>query len=196
MTESDRLCETRWLQRVFEAMMECTQPESAAALANLRERIARLAWDDDAPKAAAFSAEGDSDRFRRHPLAAVEATGCSALLMYWPAGHATLPHDHDGLWGIEVVVDGQLDVEEYVKSGTVQQPMLTFARTLHLGAGDAATFRGQQYVHRCRNLSNVSPTLTLHLYGGVLEAFTSYERDAGGRLVPVRQIPCSDRTLS
>jgi hypothetical protein len=196
VTAPDRLCETRWLQRVFEAMMDCAQPDSPASLADLRTRIAELAWADDAPKAAAFVSAGEDDRFRRHPLATVEATGCSALLMYWPAGHATLPHDHDGLWGIEVVIDGQLDVEEYVKSGSAQQPTLTFARALHLGAGDAATFRGRQYVHRCRNLSNVSPTLTLHLYGGMLEAFTSYERDDSGRLVPVRQVPRSDRALS
>jgi hypothetical protein len=32
--------------------------------------------------------------------------------MYWPAGHATLPHDHGGHWGIEVVLDGALHVEE------------------------------------------------------------------------------------
>lgn len=196
MSESGRLCQTQWLHRVLDTLMQFRGAASDRALADLRDRLSSLVWADDAPTAAAFAAESEGDRFRRHPLATVEATGCSALLMYWPAGHATLPHDHDGLWGIEVVVDGRLDVEEFVRSETGSQTTLTHARSLRLEAGDAALFADRRYVHRCRNLSNIAPTLTLHVYGGALETYTSYEHDAAGRLVARRSVARSDRSLS
>ena len=196
MSESDRPGETQWLRRVLDVLMRYRDADVSASLSELRDRICPLAWDESAPKAAAFASDGDGDRFRRHPLASVEAIGCSALLMYWPAGHATLPHDHDGLWGIEVVVDGQLDIDEFVKSEREGHLSLTHARSLRLGIGDAAMFSGSQYVHRCRNLSNIAPTLTLHIYGGALDAYTSFDRDAAGRVVAQRRITRSDRCLS
>ena len=192
MCESDHPRETMWLYRVLETLMEFQR--SRRGLDELRDRLTPLAWAEGVPEAASF-AEGEN-RFRRHPLASVEAIGCSALLMYWPPGHATLPHDHGGLWGIEVVLDGALDVEEYVRSGSADAPALTYARSLSLRTGDSAMFASRDYVHRCRNLSNVAPTLTLHVYGGVLDTYTSFDRDAAGRLGAYVQVARSDRTLS
>jgi hypothetical protein len=194
MSAPDRLCETRWLQQVLSALTRFNDAKSPGQLANLRDELCRLVRSAGAPRAATFAAEGDS--FRRHPLAIVEAIESSALLMYWPAGHATLPHDHGGLWGIEVVIDGTLDVDEFVRAGGADLPVLAKSRTLRLDAGDAAMFTNDRYVHRCRNLSNIAPTLTLHVYGGRLERYTSFDRDAAGVIRPKMQIAKSDRTLS
>jgi hypothetical protein len=191
---TERLCDTRWLQRILECLTAFKQANTSDALTVLRNRLTALAASEDSPRAEGFASEGE--RFRRHPIASIEKLDCSALLMYWPAGHATLPHDHAGLWGIEVVVDGHLDVDEYTKSGSNDQPILTFARSLHLAAGDAAMFTSDHYVHRCRNRSNTEATLTLHVYGGVLDAYTAFDRDAVGRLFPTRKLTVSDRALS
>jgi hypothetical protein len=191
---ANRLCETRWLQRVLDCLADFKRANTSNALNALRDRLSALAAAEDAPRVLNFASEGDE--FRRHPIASVENLDCSALLMYWPAGHATLPHDHAGLWGIEVVVDGNLDVDEYTNSGPADQPSLTFVRSLGLTAGDAAMFTSEQYVHRCRNRSNTSATLTLHIYGGVLAAYTAFECDAAGRIVPALRTTLNNRALS
>jgi hypothetical protein len=191
---SDRLCQTRWLQRVLDCLVAFKRANTPDALPALRNQLSALAADENAPRAHAFAPEGE--QFRRHPIASVESLDCSALLMYWPAGHATLPHDHAGLWGIEVVIDGRLDVDEYTRSGPPDQPTLTFTRSLQLMAGDAAMFTSARYVHRCRNRSNTSSTLTLHVYGGVLDAYTAFEQDADGRVIPARRTTVNNRSLS
>jgi predicted metal-dependent enzyme (double-stranded beta helix superfamily) len=197
MTELEHAGETRWLRRVL-ATLETFRPGAMAIdrIDALRDAIVRLTADDDCPIATTFAPDANREPFRRHPVASVEALGCSALLMVWPAGHATTPHDHGGLWGIEVVLDGRLDVDEYVRGGTEAEPTLEFRRSLRLDAGDAATFASPAYVHRCRNRSNVAAALTLHVYGGALDAFRKFERDADGRMLEVVCRPAVDRALS
>ena len=190
---TDRLCESRWLQRVVDCLTDFKRANTLKALGALRDRLSAIAASEDAPNVHRFAADGDE--FRRHPIAAVESDDCSALLMYWPAGHATLPHDHAGLWGIEVVVDGRLDVDEYLKSGSADEPILTLVRSLSLRAGDAAVFTSEQYVHRCRNRSNTSATLTLHIYGGVLAAYTAFDTDAAGKIIAAVRTTVNNRTL-
>jgi hypothetical protein len=190
------LCETQWLQRVLGILMEFRGRDSVSALAELRDQLLSLCWQEGCPSAIAFAKDGDGDRFRRHPLAGAELLGCSALLMYWPPGHATLPHDHGGHWGIEIVLDGALDIDEFVGCGNPETPSLTPTRRLRLTPGEAALFTGARYVHRCRNLSNASPALTLHVYGGVLDAFTTFDRDTTGRLCSKLQTTQTDRSLS
>lgn len=191
---TDRLCESRWLQRVVHCLADFKRANTLNALDTLRNRLRALAVAEDAPYAYRFAADGE--QFRRHPIAAVESEDCSALLMYWPAGHATLPHDHAGLWGIEVVIDGHLDVDEYTQSSEADKPVLSFVRSLRLAAGDAAMFTSENYVHRCRNRSNASATLTLHIYGGVLAAYTAFETDGVGHVVPTLRATANNRVLS
>lgn len=185
-------CDSGWLRSVvgavkrFQASRDMTVDELGAELSH-------LAWSEQAPSAIALP--GDKDRFRRHPIAGAKDLGCSALLMYWPPGHATLPHDHGGFWGIEVVLDGTLHVEEFVREGTAQSPRLTRSSSVYLGIGDAAVFTSPRYVHRCRNLSNAGPTLTLHVYGDALNEYVAFENDACGTLRAAPRIAPSDAPL-
>jgi len=196
MPDLTRLGETRWLHEVFATLRHATVPDSLTRLECLRDRVMPLAWADGAPRACSFVSADEHDRFRRHPLASVEALDCAALLMYWPPGHATVPHDHGGLWGIELVVDGALSVNEFVRIGEGDRSTLVPTRSMQLGVGDAALFHSDNYIHRCRNLSNVTPTLTLHVYGGVLTDYNAYTPDAPGRFSWSRQIAREDHRLS
>jgi hypothetical protein len=74
-------------------------------------------------------------------------------------------------------------------------PCTSSARCLYLGIGDAAVFTSPRYVHRCRNLSNAAPTLTLHVYGGALEHYVAFDKDAGGVLRAEPRIAVSDAML-
>lgn len=181
--------EKSWLRDVVAALKRF-QTSSHVTVDQLGAELAHLAWSDRAPTASTFC--GARDRFRRHPIAGASELGCSALLMYWPPGHATLPHDHGGHWGIEIVLDGALHVEEFIREGSPLVPRLTKSSAVYLGIGDVALFTEPRYVHRCRNLSNVSGTLTLNVYGGTLEGYTDFEIDSGGLLRGSSRIAVSD----
>jgi len=196
MPDLTRLAETRWLQEVLATLRHGSAPDSLSQLEGLRDLVIPLAWAEGVPRADSFTSTDEPDRFRRHPLASVEALGCAALLMYWPPGHATVPHDHGGLWGIELVVDGALSVNEFVRIGEADRSMLVPTRSMQLGVGEAALFHSGNYVHRCRNLSNVTPTLTLHVYGGALTEYNAYTPDAAGRFNWSRQFAREDQRLS
>jgi hypothetical protein len=94
----------------------------------------------------------------------------SAILIGWPPGHASSIHDHDGLWGIELVLRGTLEVDEFEVDGDAAR------RTGHieLPAGQGTVFDRAGYAHACSNPSTTEPTLSLHVYGGPLVQYTAY----------------------
>ena len=109
----------------------------------------------------------------------------TGLIMVWPPGYSTPIHDHDGLWGIEWVLQGTLSVDDFElvdSSDGHAQPR--FIGTTLLEEGQSCAFLGTRgHAHRCSNLSTRRPTITLHLYGGLLEMYRNYEAARGGRFV-------------
>ncbi|HEY0180526.1 MAG TPA: cysteine dioxygenase family protein [Dokdonella sp.] len=109
----------------------------------------------------------------------------TGLIMVWPAGHSTPIHDHAGLWGIEMVLQGALGVEDYElvadAHGDVQP---RFVGTTLLEEGQSCAFLGTHgHAHRCANLSPRRPAVTLHVYGGLLETYRNFTEARGGRYV-------------
>ena len=150
---------------------------SAADLERLRAELPALAWRADCPSAVAIAGNRDATQYRRHLVASGSADEFQALLISWPPGYQTPLHDHDGLWGIELVLDGALAVNEYRASHRDGATRLTTERSLLLGIGDAAAFAGIDYVHSCRNLSADRRALSLHVYGGALAQYTTFAGD-------------------
>lgn len=143
-------------------------------VATLRDQLTELVWTDGCPRADSFFAKTQTPRYRRQMIAAAPDGGYTMLLIAWPPGYVTPLHDHSGLWGIELVLDGALQVEEFFSDGDIASPTLQPQRTLMLGSGDSAVFIDPAYVHRCRNLSLQHPALSLHVYGGVLDNYQSF----------------------
>ncbi len=109
----------------------------------------------------------------------------TGLVMVWPAGHSTPIHDHAGLWGIELVLQGSLVVDDYelvADPNGATQPR--FVGTTVLEEGQSCAFVGAQgHAHRCTNLSARRPAVTLHVYGGLLEAYRNFDAVRGGQYV-------------
>ncbi len=108
----------------------------------------------------------------------------SVLVMAWPANYATPIHDHAGLWGLELVMHGALEVESWDRDP--QGKNLRRVGRDWQGPGDASWFDAdERYAHRCRNLSRQDTALTLHVYGGDLAQYFTYEQagDDGSWLV-------------
>lgn len=124
-------------------------------------------------------------------LFAGERTGrYTGLIMVWPPGYSTPIHDHDGLWGIEWVLQGALGVDDFelADSGDgYTQPR--FVGTTVLDEGHSCAFLGTRgHAHRCCNLSARRPAITLHLYGGLLEMYRNYESARDGRFVALPSV--------
>jgi predicted metal-dependent enzyme (double-stranded beta helix superfamily) len=171
----------RWLIDVRRELAALSPSPTVAAIEQLSDRLAQEALQLDAPRSAALEDANAPARYRRHLLAGGNELSYSALLISWPAAHRTPIHDHAGLWGIELVLDGALEVEEYATGSDLAAPQLVRQRALMLGVGDAAVFTGRRYAHRCRNLSSTRPALSLHVYGGVLDRYHVFQADPQGR---------------
>jgi predicted metal-dependent enzyme (double-stranded beta helix superfamily) len=113
--------------------------------------------------------------FERWLLGRRGRPGVSVLVMAWPPGYATPSHDHAGLWGIELSLYGALEVESWSRESKAHAWQLRGRDWL--GPGDATWFDADvPYMHRCRNLSRHETALTLHIYGGDLDDYATYEQ--------------------
>jgi hypothetical protein len=167
-----------WSSRVLALVDDCiVRHASVDTLSLARELAAATAWPG-CPHARDV-AGGDGTTYLRIPLSNHASRNYEALLILWPPGHATPIHDHAGLWGLELVLDGVLAVEAFSLSLQPAPRLLPRDQVL-LGIGDHAAFSGADYAHRCRNLSSQQPALSLHIYGGALDAYRSFHpQDAG-----------------
>ena len=117
----------------------------------------------------------------------------TGLIMVWPAGHATPIHDHAGLWGIEMVLQGALSVEDYELAGDNE---LRHVGTSVLDEGQSCAFLGPAgHAHRCTNLSARRAAVTLHVYGGMLERYRNFDVRSDGRCVSSSTIAQVDGNL-
>jgi len=117
----------------------------------------------------------------------------TGLIMVWPAGHATPIHDHAGLWGIEMVLQGALSVEDYELAGDNE---LRHVGTSVLDEGQSCAFLGTAgHAHRCTNLSARRAAVTLHVYGGMLERYRNFDVRSDGRCVSSSTIAQVDGNL-
>ena len=162
---------SRALREVTDGLYGEIKPKEVG---ELRDALTSLVWAEGCPRAASFFSNQEAPRYRRQLIAAAPDRAYTMLLIAWPPGYVTPLHDHAELWGIELVLDGALQVEEYFSDGDARQPALQQHRSLMLGSGDAAVFIDPAYVHRCRNLSAHQPALSLHVYGGMLDHYQSF----------------------
>jgi predicted metal-dependent enzyme (double-stranded beta helix superfamily) len=170
-----------WTHRVLAAVAGNIGDGSPEEVAKLARVLARTPWWEGCPVATDALPDDAAPRYRRMPLRRPATAGdYSVLLIAWPPGHVTPIHDHDGLWGIELVLDGVLQVESFAMA---MEPSLHLAArgAVPLGIGDYARFSDDDYAHRCRNLSAQRPALSLHVYGGALERFRTFDQDDRGR---------------
>lgn len=120
-------------------------------------------------------------RFTRWLFECERENRYTGLIMVWPAGYATPIHDHAGLWGIELVLQGALGVDDHEFDGE----RMHHVGTTVLEEGQSCAFLGTRgHAHRCTNLSARRAAVTLHVYGGLLDAYRNYEVARDGRCMP------------
>jgi predicted metal-dependent enzyme (double-stranded beta helix superfamily) len=119
----------------------------------------------------------------------------TVLVMAWGPGQGSLLHDHAGLWGVEIVVEGEMEVESYE---LLEQPEpldpacladpeeCDLCRFLPLGvtregAGQAGVLEPPREYHVVRNAVPDGTSITLHVYGGELDRCQVFLPEPDGR---------------
>lgn len=167
-----------WGKRVLALIDACIDQQGHADTAAICQRLAESVRWADCPHSPQLASDVASAPYRRIVLSDGRPRGYEALVIAWPPGHVTPIHDHDGLWGLELVLDGVLQVDSFHLS---EDPSIALNAedTIVAGVGDHVLFTDTSYAHQCRNFSRSSMALSLHVYGGELNSYRSFHHDLG-----------------
>lgn len=122
------------------------------------------------------------DHYTRRLLHRDAELGYTAVVMTWGPGQRTGLHDHAGMWCVEVVVEGQMEVVQYdlidEASGTYRFDRQT---TVAARVGAAGSLIPPFEYHVLANARPDQTSITLHVYGGEMSSCSLYEPLPDGR---------------
>jgi predicted metal-dependent enzyme (double-stranded beta helix superfamily) len=106
-----------------------------------------------------------SDHYARRELYTSPEHGYSVVAMTWGPGQGTKIHDHSGMWCVEGVCKGRLEITQYE---LVEQDQERYrfvpAGTIEAGTGSAGSLIPPHEYHTIRNPSDSAVAVSLHVY--------------------------------
>jgi predicted metal-dependent enzyme (double-stranded beta helix superfamily) len=124
-----------------------------------------------------------ADRYARRLVHLDPAGRYSVLAMVCDQGQGTGLHDHAGIWCVECVYAGRIEVTSYsVRGGDPEQDLVEFRQeaVVLAGVGEAGALIPPFEYHVLRN-PDERPAVTLHVYGGEMTHCHLYEPIGEGR---------------
>lgn len=107
----------------------------------------------------------------------------SVLVMVWGTGQGTPLHDHAGVWCVECVYRGRIQVVSYSLTGKPESEgdLYHFERESEItaGIGDAGALIPPFEYHTICNAED-RPSATIHVYGGELTWCHAFMPEDGG----------------
>lgn len=112
--------------------------------------------------------------------------GFTALIMTWGPGQCTALHDHSGMWCVEGVVEGEMEVTRYelldpkpAPDLAAEGPYFFAARGRERArAGSAGALIPPYEYHVLANAQPDRVSLTLHVYGGEMKSCSVFLPEA------------------
>jgi predicted metal-dependent enzyme (double-stranded beta helix superfamily) len=112
------------------------------------------------------------------------------VVMTWGPGQKTALHDHAGIWCVECVVEGQMEVAQYhLQSDEGGQYRFAERSRVLAGRGSAGCLIPPFEYHTLGNAAP-TPSITLHVYGGEMDHCHIFEPAADGSYNRVRKELC------
>ena len=112
------------------------------------------------------------------------------VVMTWGAGQKTALHDHAGIWCVECVVDGNMEVSQYdLLSESGGAFRFEQRSRVVAGRGSAGCLIPPFEYHTLGNAA-VTPSVTLHVYGGDMDHCHVFEPAGDGSYRRVRKELC------
>lgn len=123
------------------------------------------------------------DTYARRLLHRDERRGYSAIVMTWGPGQGTSLHDHAGIWCVEGVVAGEMEVVQYEMTDDADGRYRFAPRgRVHALAGASGALIPPFEYHILKNALADRVSVTLHVYGGEMTHCHFFE-------------PCDDDTF-
>jgi len=152
--------------------LDCTH--LAARTQRVKRALEDLVQDGRIQLPSRFYRPGEGS-YARRLLYQCPKTGTTAIVMCWGPGQQTCLHDHAGMWCVECVIDGEIEVTQY---DVIDQEgdRLRFARQsqVRAGIGEAGALMPPFEYHVLRN-PGTEVCLTLHVYAGEMQTCTMFE---------------------
>ena len=107
-----------------------------------------------------------ADHYARRLLYQDPSNRYTAVVMTWGPGQGTPVHDHGGLWCVEGVWDGELEIVQYELLERDGNGRFRFraAGGIHAGPGSAGSLIPPHEYHTIRNASADAVAISLHIY--------------------------------
>jgi len=121
-----------------------------------------------------------ADHYARRELYRSPEHGYSVVAMTWGPGQGTPIHDHCGLWCVEGVWDGELEITQYeLLEREGERFRFRAAGGIHAGPGSAGSLIPPHEYHAIRNASSDAVAISLHIYKAPMESCAMFVPDHG-----------------
>ena len=112
---------------------------------------------------------GDPGGYARHLVYREEGGGFCVVGMVWGPGQKTAIHDHAGVWCVEGVYEGQIEVTRFDPQGEVgDRVRFTPGPVICAGVGACGALIPPVEYHQIANRTEAT-AISLHIYGRDLE---------------------------
>lgn len=145
-----------------------------AITASLRGTLCRMIRDRDVALPDCVY-EPIDDHYARREIYRSPTHGYSVVAMTWGPGQGTPVHDHCGLWCVEGVWDGELEITQYeLLERDGEHFRFRAAGGMQAGPGSAGSLIPPHEYHTIRNTSPDSVAVSLHIYKAPMECCSMF----------------------
>jgi predicted metal-dependent enzyme (double-stranded beta helix superfamily) len=125
--------------------------------------------------------EPHPERYARRELFRAGEAGFTLIAMTWGPGQGTAIHDHAGLWCVEGVWSGTLQIVPYERTGTRGDEVRLEPRgVIDAVAGSAGSLIPPHEYHLIRNPARDEIAVSLHVYQAPMRRCRIFEPIRGG----------------
>ena len=113
--------------------------------------------------------ERAADHYARRELYRCDQHGFSVIAMTWGPGQGTPIHDHAGMWCVEGVWHGALEITPYeLMEQSGENYRFESRGTMNVGPGSAGSLIPPHEYHTILNPSDEAIAVSLHIYRGAM----------------------------
>jgi 3-mercaptopropionate dioxygenase len=134
--------------------------------------------------------EETTGHYARRELYHSAEHGYSVIAMTWGPGQGTPIHDHSGMWCVEGVWHGALEITQYeLLESDGDRFRFRAVGTMQAGTGSAGSLVPPHEYHTIRNPSRDSVAVSLHVYRGEMRCCSVFSpADACWHVRDIRQL--------